>query len=1055
MKILSRKLTAIVMLAIFAVSAFAIGFVSMVYKPAIAESTGFTITNLEDIIDSPDDITWRLNRQNCYDTVTNASTGLYGQSRILYSSSRKNPINTLNQYNTTADIVVNWGLFTNKGTEEDKKMFTYSYGGTTTKEHQYNVNKYDGNLSFFSTDSVEQVVWFNNTSGELGKNAVISFRTNFEREIRLLMRGKETTPYINGKTFGQYTILLTDTDAKIYKGDSSTSGNTALASYSISGVKTGDELAITYGAYDVYDTDGKTAIGTNIYLDIYNNTTKASIVNEQVYEGALDDSTNTAFYMGIYLQKQNWSTKNAISIGGVNEPLIFEDNKDINLQVESSQVKTLEDVTLPTGYNFVSSLQTVVDGTKSYDAKYTTEYYGVKKEINCKVTVICKTNIEDTINSTADMLYTTSTEFDIQEANQLYMQEHSWGTGVYGKYITKGDGSTTTVTYPKGAADGYFYGDYERIFSDDGKTITSTVPYNANDYDGNISVFSSMRANDSASVDFNANGKNSIISFRTNFETNRRMIMYARTEARNTNMIRSNTNSYYVYFDYKSFGFYFDNSSFLTVSYSDLLTKAQLINPNAGLTSLFTNGESIIITYGVYDTYNELNEVNGTYMYLHILNSNGYVIVDETVDVTDKEKTVNEPRAQNYIGLQTNLAGGTYYQGSILPVTIAGVNQPLLGYDYAIAEELSADNVGKSVSTLTLKEGYTIADATQVLTVGENKVKVNYTGEYYGSTKTVSAIVTVNVKANNVTIKDMAGADIQTAQVGSSFTLPTLDRAKMFVAYKAQDGKLYKQGETVEVSSDCSFTLTEVDVSVLEKIEIRLSTVDNRFGGLRFTAKILTADLDKLAESEMTVKSLIVPAGIEDFSGAQELVNTFEDGDYTYAYFTVTNLNYYNFNRQFTGSLIIDVPYESGNDYAVSNVVSGSAYDIASELLAQNVEARANGQALFNGTAEEIISSYAYGVIDLTYIENTLSYSNTLSNAWFELNGVENESVEDGVYSATVKVNVLEGANGFITDDNYSAPVIVRVGDGYKVAVVSARTLESGVLSLNIQVKIA
>lgn len=1051
MKILSRKLTAIVMLAIFAVSAFAIGFVSMVYKPAIAESTessllpsNITNVNIEDLgLDLTKPIA-NGGLQYAHTIEASQQSTLNGSDIVFSDTLNQDKLNTLDGKFTAGGKI--YGVYTTKQKDTDLHGSNIS-----------NTNKYDGNLSIY-TESITQKVFCRNR---------IAFRLGNAGEVALTFRlfyqeGYEYNFFENIAGIGnlnQYYLFKIATDGAISVGIPSETAGTYTVESLLTTLKqtnenattlydNGDDLLITCGSFHT-GTEEEGNQKTNYYFKIVNVTkgyTSVEILQEGTYKKYSNAYFGIDFYgiSGKYLQ---------FNLGGVNRPLFTPIEKNITVNVDSDDIQTLSDVKLPNGYTFKQT-QTSIDGLTSAMAEF--DYYGQKTD--CRVIFVKDndiTNIEDKIQKQEDLRFSLSTDYNIQNINQLETKECTWGTDIYGKYTTVSDKATTTVTFPKISRDAHIYGDYDKIVSEDGKTITATIPYNANDYTGNISVFAVSKAQTSASVDFNAGGKNSVVSFRTNFETNRRMIMYARTEARNTNMIRSVANNYYVYFDYTTFDIYFNQSNILSLSHGHLLAKAQIRNPNAGLTSLINNGENIIITYGVYDTYNELNEVDGTYLYFHIVNSNGYVVVDETIDVTEQEKTVNEPRVQNYIGIQTTLAGGDYYQGSILPVTIAGVNQPLLGYDYAIAEELSADNVGKSVSTLTLKDGYAIADATQVLTVGENKVKVNYTGEYYGSTKTVSAIVTVNVKANNVTIKDMAGADIQTAQVGSSFTLPTLDRAKMFVAYKAQDGKLYKQGETVEVSSDCSFTLTEVDVSVLEKIEIRLSTVDNRFGGLRFTAKILTADLDKLAGSEMTVKSLIVPAGIEDFSGAQELANTFEDGDYTYAYFTVTNLNYYNFNRQFTGSLIIDVPYESGNDYAVSNVVSGSAYDIASELLAQNVEARANGQALFNGTAEEIISRYAYGVIDLTYTENTLSYSNTLSNAWFELNGVENESVEDGVYSATVKVNVLEGANGFITDDNYSAPVIVRVGDGYKVAVVSARTLESGVLSLNIQVKIA
>lgn len=1017
MKILSRKLTAIVMLAIFAVSAFAIGFVSMVYKPAIADQSllpsNTVYKNIEDIIDD-----LAVSNVRVWDRLHVSGTG--GTAINMKSGSELNGINQIYEgaYNRTA-------LYTVAQRETDKCNYT-----KTGVSEDSNMNVYDGNISVYSATKDKSTynitrLYFQGKYDSFDIPQMLTLRlqyfagtsyTFYERTAN----NENGAGHIFNLSADGSIVLGRKNNTNTYTVDEllatvQQTNPTATALY-----EDGDSLIITFGTYltGTSTEDGN----TNYYLKIYNETKGYVSVEVQV---AKDYYRSTQSYCAIWVQSPDYTARR-INIAGVNEPILNPIKKTLTINTDLDNVQSLADVKLPENYTF-SQPETVVNGLTSAIAQF--DYYG--KKTDCVVNVAESEAIEDLIdgidniswrinrtNVSGENIEGTRYKYE-NNLNSLHYYTNPAGTTKFAWALyTTDEVANTNVEYTKNSTS---------------ELATENININANKYAGNFSFFST-ETQECMLYFYNddANARNRIVSLRTNFENNSALIM--RASVTNTANLETTDASYSIELIPTS----------ATICKGDSVASTNALQKYIFNTPIEFNDE-LILTYGAYDID------QNTYVYVNIYNvTKGCQVIDETyidaLDTAEKETyTVAYRLSPQFQTADKN----------VTPVTIAGVNQPLLGYDYAIAEELSADNVGKSVSTLTLKDGYAIADATQVLTVGENKVKVNYTGEYYGSTKTVSAIVTVNVKANNVTIKDMAGADIQTAQVGSSFTLPTLDRAKMFVAYKAQDGKLYKQGETVEVSSDCSFTLTEVDVLVLEKIEIRLSTVDNRFGGLRFTAKILTADLDKLAGSEMTVKSLIVPAGIEDFSGAQELVNTFEDGDYTYAYFTVTNLNYYNFNRQFTGSLIIYVPYESGNDYAVSNVVSGSAYDIASELLAQNVEARANGQALFNGTAEEIISRYAYGVIDLTYIENTLSYSNTLSNAWFELNGVENESVEDGVYSATVKVNVLEGANGFITDDNYSAPVIVRVGDGYKVAVVSARTLESGVLSLNIQVKIA
>ena len=117
--------------------------------------------------------------------------------------------------------------------------------------------------------------------------------------------------------------------------------------------------------------------------------------------------------------------------------------------------------------------------------------------------------------------------------------------------------------------------------------------------------------------------------------------------------------------------------------------------------------------------------------------------------------------------------------------------------------------------------------------------------------------------------------------------------------------------------------------------------------------------------------------------------------------------------------------------------------------------------AIYNATAEEILAKYLRGVIDVTYTIGATGvefvYTNNVENPWFSFISVEDGALNGDTYTATLKVNVLEGAQDFITAENFSAPVIVRnsATEGYKVAVVNSRTFENGVLTLNVTVKIA
>ena len=655
-------------------------------------------------------------------------------------------------------------------------------------------------------------------------------------------------------------------------------------------------------------------------------------------------------------------------------------------------------------------------------------------------------NIEDCIYDSSASIINGGFEY----AHALYAADLSYLSNDDICINNSETGQARINTVFKSPKDTFYIGVYTRAYQA-GDTYSGNV-CNYNQYDGNISIFTtaaSQRKFHRGAVGFYLNGaENSVVTFR--------LLYQAGYEYNFKDNCTSTGNHTYYYCAHLgtdgSVDFFNQANQNDTTVYSAATLLSDLQTRVPGATALYENNDELLISFGTYHVGTE-----HTYYY--------FKVVNETKGYTAYELLAEKDYYLSEQGRFVIEIYGKYSPKTVLKCVISGVNKPLFAnYNYTAEADLPSSYVGESVTNVPLSSNYShIAGNQQVLKLGSNDINVNYDqGEYYGNTDPVRARVTVNVVANTVVIKDAAGAVINSySDQQKTFTLPVLSRAKAFIAYKDADGTLYKQGEALTLDGDKTVTLIEADMSVLEKIDVRLTNANDYYGGLRFTAKILTDDLTALAAEGVTVKTVIAPADETDSGSAVDIIDSFENDDYTYAYFTITNFNYYNFNREFAGRVLALVPYASGNDYAACAAVSGSVYDLTMDLYEENrIAVLTGGQALYNGVAAEILNKYIYGVIDVTYTVSgglQFSYSDTLENPWFSLVAVEDGSLEGDVYTATLKVNVLEGANGFITDSEFAAPVIVRQSgsSGYKVAVVSDRSFENGVLTLAVSVKIA
>ena len=255
-----------------------------------------------------------------------------------------------------------------------------------------------------------------------------------------------------------------------------------------------------------------------------------------------------------------------------------------------------------------------------------------------------------------------------------------------------------------------------------------------------------------------------------------------------------------------------------------------------------------------------------------------------------------------------------------------------------------------NTANITLPE---ITDSSKVfvgyLCSADNQIyqpgKVNF-ASYLGKNITFTAIYN-----NKVIIKDIAGNELSATAVENSFEFPVYNGTKTFVAYKGADGKLYKEGESVEISDNAAFTLIDADVQILDDVKIRLS--NDQLGGLRFAVKILTADLNALQSANVAFKLTI--DGVE-----VQLASPVQDGAYTIAYFAKTDIEFTKFNTDIDAKIIIS--YESGD--VVVLTASANICEIASYLASRNATAITNGQALYNKTAAQMLHKYLSALED-------------------------------------------------------------------------------------------
>lgn len=424
-----KKLLALALSAVTGVSAFGLALHLTTPNTVSADTLPYTVTNLEDLVDSDKDIRWVY--------VNQALTTVYQGSSTAYNKTTVNGGVTTLGTNDEYQVAI----YDRKSAEGDVANVQYiDYAQATQGPTQMNVNanKYDGNYSFFANrsngDLQEGGVLLPNVND---KDAVISFNMNYtDRRYDFYSRWVKSTTnsyYVNPKNsdVGSYygitfnfsntsfiafrkTVANVATDKAILNASAARRSKSYVwQTYNIGKddadkvdslddlLVKGDDINVTYGTYDASGT-------TYTYFRLYNLTKNLLIfeetvdvgLDETVYEGenkTYPDGSDCMMKID-FQNRSTWDNANydrtPVTIAGVTEPLL-QNGRDTTLEGEYTEGTALSTIDLPDKYEWTNGKQLLEAGTHEYEAvyKYAPDYYGtdyyyygVEKK-TCKVTV--------------------------------------------------------------------------------------------------------------------------------------------------------------------------------------------------------------------------------------------------------------------------------------------------------------------------------------------------------------------------------------------------------------------------------------------------------------------------------------------------------------------------------------------------------------------------------------------------------------------------------------------------------------------------------------------
>ncbi|MBQ8658370.1 MAG: hypothetical protein IJ506_04470, partial [Clostridia bacterium] len=295
-------------------------------------------------------------------------------------------------------------------------------------------------------------------------------------------------------------------------------------------------------------------------------------------------------------------------------------------------------------------------------------------------------------------------------------------------------------------------------------------------------------------------GQNDLVQLRFTYEPRSYYEFWARRTTMKTGTQPASAEGYMCYLQeqYSSTSGY--RETFYTWAYTNSNTRKSISldatnytteEGDAGTLGQFQQGDSVLVTYGVYDadatydlngdgTVDSSTEGEGSYVYFKVVNeTRNYTKTfnkkDTVSAANDGLKQTDSTSTKNVFSVTTMTIGGeTGVTGANNnPVSIQGVYAPIINDEYDLTVEESY-GVGTSVSELSLPEGYALKDTSATLAVGANELAATYTlAEYNGNTNVkIDCTVTVEATAYSVTkIEDLVDSTEDFETVVSDTTL--------------------------------------------------------------------------------------------------------------------------------------------------------------------------------------------------------------------------------------------------------------------------------------------
>lgn len=716
------------------------------------------------------------------------------------------------------------------------------------------------------------------------------------------------------------------------------------------------------------------------------------------------------------------------------------------------------------------------------------------------------TNLEDLVDSGSDIRWTYNTSglehlYSGREADANIINKGIQGSNP--TYAIFDEAYDETNSLHKAASITYFKKGAAAA------TTEQNVVINANDYDDNYSFFANEETKIAGLIDggillTNVNDKNAVISFNTNY-TNRRYDFYSR-------FVKSATNTYYADPDSTTNGSYYGiqfntvDTAFLafrntvgnvwttnpiksgsakTYTKTQVLAEANTLNNTAytKFAQVLEKDDIINVTYGTYD-----GENGNAWTYFRLYNVTKELLVfEEAVDLGAPDAIVYEGDNKTYPdGSPCMMKIGFQYRGDRdnanydrTPVTIAGVEEPLLanGYDYTVEEGTYTE--GNALSSVNnLPAGYEWVDATQTLQADTHEYDAMYTTEYYGQTYTKDCKITVTAEAlpsYTLTLKDMNGDTIGTRSVsqGESYTFEpyaAVGGTKTFVAYKVGE-YLYKEGETVTPTENSEATLWEADFSIANEGSVRLIDDGTNYGGIRWTMNIDAAAYDVI-KNKVSISTMIIPTdlieGDLEYNEAEAEVKALDAAVLANgtADFAITNIRHFNYNRPYSGTAFMKVEYTKGADYVYAEAKSFSVYELACNALANYTATLNNSNdadRLYSDKGVAMLEKYIRGVIDLTVTDNDteLTVAGSLENGvlgdlGYTVTNATATKVNGSKTTVTISITVdPNSALASLVQAGVAVPVIVRMSDTldtYKAVEATATAYADGALTVSVKI---